>query len=91
MRLPRRVPWTSSASLIQLHAHLYPATPDASLAAAERNAGLALVNLWLNRGACPAAVESTASLLRAGMLDGLLSGHGDFEGARLNYAMAIVR
>jgi ribosomal biogenesis protein LAS1 len=103
MRAPRRSPYEHYTSLHQLYSHLYPADHHTNIDnedyRRQRTQGLAIVHLWLNRTACPFAVESTASLIQAQSLDEQLlllsllpSSRSDSEWiVRSTYAMAILR
>ena len=86
MRLPRRTPFYAPAAeeLAYVHALLYGDRSD--LRALE--GALGVVRLWMNRMACPQAVESTALLMQAVCVDCAAVSR---EGARAAYAMAIVR
>ncbi|PWN53202.1 Las1-domain-containing protein [Violaceomyces palustris] len=81
MRLPRRTPFINSKSqeLEYVYRGLYPhlavqsSNPDqpssSTPAAPSQSEALSIVQLWINRSACPHAVESTASLVQACLLD----------------------
>ncbi|WFD29197.1 rRNA-processing protein las1 [Malassezia sp. CBS 17886] len=86
MRVPRRTPFYTNAlaELAYVHACLYAERESADTV----GAGLAVVRLWLNRAACPQAVEVTALLVQAQLVD---RADVSAEGARSAYAMALVR
>jgi len=103
MRAPRRTPYEGPNSLGELYSLLYPGDNyiniDNDAYRQQRNQGLAIVHLWLNRSACPFAVESTGSLIHAQELDEQLlllsllpSSHSGSEWVvRSAYAMAVLR
>ena len=86
MRLPRRTPFYAPASeeLAYVHALLYA---DAGDIESQQN-GLQITRLWMNRTACPQAVEATALLVQARLLDRVAGAH---EGTRAAYSMSLVR
>lgn len=79
MRLPRRSPFLGArqAELLGIYRQLYPNSPYAqdvqaetqSWAPRDRREALSVVQLWLNRSACPFAVETTAALAQSILLD----------------------
>lgn len=73
MRAPRRTPYERPDALAHLYSLLYPNDQcdicDHDEFRQCRNSGLSVVHLWLNRSACPHAVESTSSLIHAQQLD----------------------
>ncbi|KAK0562025.1 rRNA-processing protein las1 [Tilletia horrida] len=88
MRLPRRTPYLGSpaAELKAVHALLYARDPI------ERRAGLERTALWLNRSACPYAVENTAALVEAQLAEERESqSRSESMASRLSLNMAIVR
>ncbi|UZJ51297.1 hypothetical protein CBS101457_000617 [Exobasidium rhododendri] len=101
MRAPRRTPYEGPHSLSQLYSLLCPGEHcvniDDDLYRHQRKQGLAIVHLWLNRSACPYAVESTGSLIHAQELDDQLLflspniSSGSEWVVRSAYAMAILR
>ena len=86
MRLPRRTPYYAAATdeLTYVHSHLYGDRSDAKGV----DAALGVVRLWMHRGACPQAVESTALLVESIRLD---QAHAPTYGVRATYAMALTR
>ncbi|WFD17912.1 rRNA-processing protein las1 [Malassezia caprae] len=86
MRLPRRTPYYDGAAreLAFVHAQLYGDRRD--IKAIE--SALAIVRLWLHRGACPQAVEATALLMQCVCLDAT---HAPELAVRTTYAMALTR
>lgn len=104
MRVPRRTPYERPEALGELYSLLYPGEQhtivDEEGYRRQRSQGLAVVQLWLNRSACPFAVESTGSLIHAQVLDENLllqlparnSLHsGPTWVVRSAYAMAVLR
>lgn len=102
--MPRRTPNSHAGQLWELYGKLYPAGTHAiALDAAyrvRRADGVALCQVWLNRGACPHAVESTMALVEAQQLDELLfvlhpgsslGTHSSHWSVRSTYAMALLR
>ncbi|GEM11119.1 amino acid transporter [Rhodotorula toruloides] len=85
---PRRTPWSTLHEWTHVHDSLFAhsASTDSQLDA------LATVNVWIARGNCPHAVESTAALLTLVLRD---SRHDHVPHStndlRLSYSMAIVR
>lgn len=83
---PRRTPFYGEAreELAQVHTRFYAARDDTR--ALEQ--GVSIVRLWMNRGACPQAVEASALLVQGILADrtGVPS-----IGTRSTYAMALVR
>uniref|UniRef100_A0A0K3CQ92 BY PROTMAP: gi/342319042/gb/EGU10994.1/ amino acid transporter [Rhodotorula glutinis ATCC 204091] n=1 Tax=Rhodotorula toruloides TaxID=5286 RepID=A0A0K3CQ92_RHOTO len=86
---PRRTPWSTLTEFTHVHhlAFAHSATPTSQLDALER------INVWLARGNCPHAVESTAALLTLVLRDSNPSHHAPHSthDLRLSYAMAMVR
>lgn len=94
MRLPRRTPAARSNELLDLYNKLFP---DGVHAIAldrtyreRRDEGVRHCQVWLSRGACPHAVESTMALIEAQMLDEDI-GHVHPWSVRTAYSMAILR
>lgn len=73
MRAPRRTPYERPGAIDHLYSLLYPGdqcdTISDNTYRQSRSQGLSIVHLWLNRCACPHAVESTGSLIDAQVLD----------------------
>ncbi|PWZ01607.1 Las1-domain-containing protein [Testicularia cyperi] len=74
MRLPKRSPFLHSrqADLFEIYRHLYPESAYLSSTAStprDRHKALSTIQLWLNRSACPFAVETTAALVQSILLD----------------------
>jgi ribosomal biogenesis protein LAS1 len=73
MWAPRRTPYERPGALDHLYSLLYPGDQCDIINddgyRQSRNQGLSIVHLWLNRCACPHAVESTGSLIHAQELD----------------------
>lgn len=79
MKLPRRSPFLGSrqAELLAVYRQLYPDSaytrdlPSTSdrWTPKDRREALSVVQLWLNRSACPFAVETTAALAQSLLLD----------------------
>ena len=79
MKPPKRSPFLHSRQreLLEVYCHLYPASPflqfDALpvdfLPEPDRHKALSIVQLWINRSACPFAVETTALLVQSIILD----------------------
>lgn len=86
MRLPRRTPYYDGATseLAFVHAHLYGDRRDKDAI----EPALAIVRLWLHRGSCPQAVETTALLVQSVCLDAT---HAPELAVRATYAMALTR
>ncbi|WFC98655.1 rRNA-processing protein las1 [Malassezia yamatoensis] len=86
MRLPRRTPFYAPANeeLAYVHGLLYIENADTE----SISSGVKIVRLWLNRTSCPQAVEATALLFQAQLLDRAI---GAQEGTRAAYSMSIVR
>ncbi|KAL9933283.1 hypothetical protein V8E36_008001 [Tilletia maclaganii] len=88
MRLPRRTPYLHSAQteLRAVYTLLYSSDPQ------DRLAGLDRISLWLNRSACPYAVENTAGLVEAQLAEQRESAsRSESMASRLSLNMAIVR
>ncbi|KAF8539268.1 Las1-like-domain-containing protein [Trichophaea hybrida] len=85
---PRVVPWRNSDELVLLKNDFYPdfefGTPD------RRPAALAKVQAWQVRARVPHAIESTAQLTSAVLLDTSTSGASALH-LRLSYSTAICR
>lgn len=64
---PRRTPFYGEAreELAQVHTRFYAARDDTR--ALEQ--GVSIVRLWMNRGACPQAVEASALLVQGILAD----------------------
>jgi len=103
MRAPRRTPYDRPGALNHLYSLLYPDDQcdlinDDSYRHS-RSEGLSIVHLWLNRSACPHAVESTGSLINAQILDEQLlmlsllpsTSQGSEWAVRCAYSSAILR
>ncbi|PKI85941.1 rRNA-processing protein las1 [Malassezia vespertilionis] len=86
MRLARRTPFYGPPpeALARVHALFFAHANDP----AAQNEALEIVRMWMNRAACPQAVEATALLVQSHLQD-RDARHGD--GVRAMYAMAIVR
>ncbi|CDR46478.1 RHTO0S12e04962g1_1 [Rhodotorula toruloides] len=86
---PRRTPWSTLSEFTHVHdlVFAHSATPTSQLDALET------INVWLARGNCPHAVESTAALLTLVLRDSNSPHHAPHSthDLRLAYAMAIVR
>ncbi|GAA6048588.1 hypothetical protein JCM3770_002043 [Rhodotorula araucariae] len=90
--VPRKTPWTTHLEFQLVFDRLFAsdANPLLQLDAIHR------INVWLDRGSCPHAVESTAAILSLVLRDAApstsLSGAAVSDAdLRLSYAMAIVR
>ncbi|EST05799.1 Las1-like protein [Kalmanozyma brasiliensis GHG001] len=70
MKPPKRSPFLHSrqAELLEIFRHLYPDS-QAHFSAKDRHDALSTVQLWINRSACPFAVETTALLVQSVILD----------------------
>ncbi|TKY87763.1 hypothetical protein EX895_003344 [Sporisorium graminicola] len=70
MKPPKRSPFLHSrhADLLEVYRNLYP-DPQRPFSVAERHHALSTVQLWINRSACPFAVETTALLVQSVILD----------------------
>ncbi|SJX66027.1 uncharacterized protein SRS1_13468 [Sporisorium reilianum f. sp. reilianum] len=70
MKPPKRSPFLRSrhADLLDVYRNLYP-NPHHPFSAVERHHALSAVQLWINRCACPFAVETTALLVQSVILD----------------------
>lgn len=86
MRLPRRSPYYGHVrdELAYVHEGLYGKRVDSSSV----ESALGVVRLWIHRGSCPQAVESTALLVQSILSD---HAHGSDYAARALYAMALTR
>lgn len=74
MRPPKRSPFLHArhTELLEVYRHLYPDSPllpSNASSRAHRHTALSLVQLWINRSACPFAVETTALLVQSVILD----------------------
>ncbi|SPO25143.1 uncharacterized protein UTRI_02753_B [Ustilago trichophora] len=74
MKPPKRSPFLYSRQddLLEIYRHLYPDSPflpSNTSSAMDRNKALSIVQLWINRSACPFAVETTALLVQSVILD----------------------
>ncbi|SPO32196.1 uncharacterized protein UTRI_02753 [Ustilago trichophora] len=74
MKPPKRSPFLHSrqADLLEIYRHLYPDSPflpSNTSSAMDRNKALSIVQIWINRSACPFAVETTALLVQSVILD----------------------
>ncbi|GAA5917496.1 hypothetical protein JCM6882_005489 [Rhodosporidiobolus microsporus] len=98
--LPRRTAWSSPAELALVFDRLFHSDGDTSL----QWDALSRVKVWIARGNCPHAVESTANLLELILADSgsdSNSSSSSSEGGaggrttpgelRLSYSMAIIR
>ena len=86
MRVPRRTPFYAPASEELAYVHdLFYADPSNTESV---QTALQIVRLWMNRATCPQAIEVTALLAQAQLLDLALGAH---EASRAAYAMSIVR
>lgn len=70
MKPPKRSPFLHSrqADLLEVYRHLYPDS-QGRISATDRHRALSTVQLWINRSACPFAVETTALLVQSVVLD----------------------
>lgn len=70
MKPPKRSPFLHSrqTELLEVYRHLYPDC-HAEFSAKDRHHALSTVQLWINRSACPFAVETTALLVQSVILD----------------------
>lgn len=70
MRPPKRSPFLHSrqADLFEVYRHLYPDS-QGGICAKARHEALSTVQLWINRSACPFAVETTALLVQSVIMD----------------------
>ena len=86
MRLPRRSPYYGHVGdeLAYVHEGLYSNSLDQSSV----ESALGVVRLWMHRGSCPQAVESTALLVQSIVSD---QAHASDYAARALYAMALTR
>ncbi|SCV74661.1 BQ2448_7690 [Microbotryum intermedium] len=88
--VPRRVPWTSPDELHQVFSWLFAGDGGA---AAQRY-GIGRIRVWMSRGNCPHAIESTASLLEFVLRDTANVGPSQRPSQhelRLGYSMALIR
>lgn len=74
MKPPKRSPFLHSrqTDLLEVYRHLYPDSPflpSNTSSAMGRHKALSVVQLWINRSACPFAVETTALLVQSVILD----------------------
>ncbi|CDR99675.1 uncharacterized protein SPSC_01684 [Sporisorium scitamineum] len=70
MKPPKRSPFLHSrqADLLEVYRNLFP-DPQRQFNAVDRHHALSTVQLWINRSACPFAVETTALLVQSAILD----------------------
>ncbi|KAJ9478693.1 Protein LAS1 [Pseudozyma hubeiensis] len=70
MKPPKRSPFLHSRQqdLLQVYRHLYPDS-QGNISVEDRHDALSIVQLWINRSACPFAVETTALLVQSVVLD----------------------
>ncbi|GAA6025862.1 hypothetical protein JCM10207_003236 [Rhodosporidiobolus poonsookiae] len=89
--LPRRTAWTTPAELHLVYSRLFLSGGDL----VQQHDGLARIKVWIARGYCPHAVESTANLLELILADSgpsTSSSRSPSPGElRLSYSMAIIR
>lgn len=74
MKPPKRSPFLHArqAELLAVYRHLYPHSsflPSNTSSPVDRHNALSTVQLWINRSACPFAVETTALLVQSVILD----------------------
>ncbi|ORY52195.1 Las1-like-domain-containing protein [Leucosporidium creatinivorum] len=87
---PRRVAWATSEEYQMVYGCLFASDGDQ---AAQRY-GIDRIKVWMARGSCPHAVESTASLLELLMRDTEVVGSSfrpSQQELRLSYSMALIR
>ncbi|GAA5863546.1 hypothetical protein JCM8547_007281 [Rhodosporidiobolus lusitaniae] len=95
--LPRRTAWSTPAELHLVFSRLFLSDGDRSL----QRDGLSRIKVWIARGNCPHAVESTANLLELVLRDSLDAVTGapstskdvvpSASELRLSYSMAMIR
>ena len=75
MKPPKRSPFLHSryTDLLQVYHALYP-SPQHPFDPQQRSNALSTVQLWINRAACPFAVEATALLIQSIILDETMQG-----------------
>ncbi|GAA6006732.1 rRNA-processing protein LAS1 [Rhodotorula paludigena] len=91
MLRPHRTPWATRAEFQLVFDRLFASDADPAL---QRDA-VSRIHVWLARGNCPHAAESTASLVDLVLRDAapstsLASAHSEHD-LRLAYAMAMIR
>ncbi|GJN94484.1 hypothetical protein Rhopal_007564-T1 [Rhodotorula paludigena] len=91
MLRPHRTPWATHAEFQLVFDRLFASDADPAL---QRDA-VSRIHVWLARGNCPHAAESTASLVDLVLRDAapstsLASAHSEHD-LRLAYAMAMIR
>ncbi|GAA5868505.1 hypothetical protein JCM3774_005401 [Rhodotorula dairenensis] len=90
--VPRKTAWSTRAEFVLVFDRLFASDGDVAL---QRDA-ISRIQVWLHRGQCPHAVESTAALLQLILRDAEPStssaAHGVSEHElRLSYSMAVIR
>ncbi|GAA6037528.1 hypothetical protein JCM8097_008239 [Rhodosporidiobolus ruineniae] len=89
--LPRRTAWATPGELHLVYSRLFLSEGDAAL----QLDGLSRIKVWMARGTCPHAVESTANLLELLLRDTAPSTSSSAPVSpaelRLSYSMAIIR
>ncbi|KAJ2554072.1 rRNA-processing protein las1 [Coemansia sp. RSA 1933] len=86
MRIPKVVPWASTAEYVDVAECLY--SPDLS----QRKRGIAIVKAWRARSRIPAAIEATANLVEMAVADTEQHAQGmPANQLRHMYTMALIR
>ncbi|KDE07268.1 hypothetical protein MVLG_02488 [Microbotryum lychnidis-dioicae p1A1 Lamole] len=88
--VPRRVPWSSPDELHQVFSWLFAGDGDAAV----QRYAIGRIKVWMSRGNCPHAIESTASLLELVLRDTANVGPSQRPSQhelRLAYSMALIR
>ncbi|GAA5989055.1 hypothetical protein JCM11641_002310 [Rhodosporidiobolus odoratus] len=88
--LPRRTPWSCPAELELVYSRLFLSDANNNL----QRDGLDRIKVWIARGNCPHAVESTANLLDLILVDRPSTSTARAPSPaelRLSYSMAIIR
>ncbi|SCZ98430.1 BZ3500_MvSof-1268-A1-R1_Chr3-2g06364 [Microbotryum saponariae] len=86
----RRVPWSSPDELHQVFSWLFAGDGDAAV----QRYAIGRIKVWMSRGNCPHAIESTASLLELVLRDTANVGPSQRPSQhelRLAYSMALIR
>ncbi|SOV09021.1 uncharacterized protein UDID_03736 [Ustilago sp. UG-2017a] len=98
MKPPKRSPFLHSrqADLLEIYRHLYPDSiflPADTCSGKDAHKALSVVQMWINRSACPFAVETTALLVQSVILDehmqriAVSTHHGAASTSSLRYAL----
>lgn len=98
MKPPKRSPFLHSrqTDLLEIYRHLYPDStflPADTSTVKDPHKALSIVQMWINRSACPFAVETTALLIQSAILDEHMqriaasTQHGVASTSSLRYAL----